>query len=474
MTLTKVKIGFLPSNWEDWDGTEYSGKWAGKMRDRCVAVMERIPGLELVVPSHELTRDGCVNDIPEARKALKLFLDEGIQGLIIGNMTFGMEVAVGTLLEGIRRDMPILHFTTRSGPIHESGARSTDTWCGALMTVSAIKRRGFTYTHIRTCNPEEPQFAEGVETFVRACCAIQNFKGLHVGQLGTRPALFESQIWNEQLLQKNFNQMVVPMDLATVFMRFDEVSRDDPEVLKIAREITRGVVVLENAETSVVDQARFEVALKRIAKELDVSALASSCWTQLQKRYGISACSTFSRLNQQGLITACEVDLMGALTMYAMRYASLGQAIPDFIDWTDLHPTEPDTFLAWHCGNAASSLCAEGCQATLTRNLRMIQWCENCHGALEFEMKAGPVTCGRLVEYDGRFTFFHGTGEIVHMNPYIRGAYGWVKVNDVGDWEDKMVEHGVIHHGVLIHDPRVSDALELFCKYLGIQSVRGK
>jgi L-fucose isomerase-like protein len=136
-----------------------------------------------------------------------------------------------------------------------------------------------------------------------------------------------------------------------------------------------------------VDQARFELALKRIAKELDVNALASSCWTQLQKRYGISACSTFSRLNQQGLITACEVDLMGALTMYAMRYASLGQAIPDFIDWTDLHPTEPNTFLAWHCGNAAPSLCAEGCQATLTRNLRMIQWCENCHGALEFELK---------------------------------------------------------------------------------------
>ena len=33
---------------------------------------------------------------------------------------------------------------------------------------------------------------------------------------------------------------------------------------------------------------------------------------------------------------------------------------------------------------------------------------------------------------------------------------------------------GVVHHGVLIHDKKVADALEMFCKYLGITAVRGK
>jgi hypothetical protein len=92
---------------------------------------------------------------------------------------------------------------------------------------------------------------------------------------------------------------------------------------------------------------------------------------------------------------------------------------------------------------------------------------------LEFRLKNGPVTCGRLVEYDGEFTMFLGTGEVVDVPPFVRGSYGWVKVNDIFDWEDKLVENGMVHHAALIHDPKVADALEMFCKFLNIKAVRG-
>ena len=88
-------------------------------------------------------------------------------------------------------------------------------------------------------------------------------------------------------------------------------------------------------------------------------------------------------------------------------------------------------------------------------------------------MKNGPVTCARLVEYDGQFTMFIGQGEIIDIEPAIRGAYGWVKVNDVGLWEDRLIEAGVIHHGCLIHDPKVAEALEMFCYFLDIKVVWG-
>jgi len=35
------------------------------------------------------------------------------------------------------------------------------------------------------------------------------------------------------------------------------------------------------------------------------------------------------------------------------------------------------------------------------------------------------------------------------------------------------VDCGVVHHGTLIHDVKVADALELFCKFTGIAAVRG-
>src|SRR5659263_685399 len=120
--MFKAKIGFLPSNWESWDGSTYSGKWAGKMRDRCVEVLEKTPGIDLVVPTKEMTGDGCVSDQAQAKLVLEYFKKEDIQGLIIGNMTFGMEVAVGYILSGLPKDMPILHFATRSGPIAPDGS----------------------------------------------------------------------------------------------------------------------------------------------------------------------------------------------------------------------------------------------------------------------------------------------------------------------------------------------------------------
>ncbi len=464
-----VKIGFIPTNWDAWDAC----KWAGKMRDRCVTALADVPGLELVTPPKELTGDGCVNDVPQAKAVLELFQREGVQGILLGNMTFGHEVsAVGTLVNGLSPEFPILHFCTRSGPI-ENGLRSTDTWCGQFMTTSALKRRGRKFVHLHTCNPEDACFAEAVSVFTRAVNAVSTFRRAKFGLLGQRPQLFESQAFSEQAMQKRFGQMVVPINIDEVYDAMDAVTADDPEVQQTLEEIRTGYEMCETTADAQINMARYEVALRRLAKTLDINAMAVTCWTGVQRRYGISLCSTFGRLNDKGLITACESDLLGAVSMWAVYQAGLAQTKPHFIDWTDLHPTEPNVWLAWHCGNAPPSACTEGCTPKMYRNERLIQWVPNCYGTGEFPLKPGPVTCARLVEYDGNYTMFFGSGEVVDMPPFTRGSYGWVKVNDVFDWEDKLVEHGIIHHGTLIHDAKVADALELFCKFLDIEAVRG-
>jgi len=468
--MTGVRIGFVPSNWDAWDG----GGWGGKMRDRCVAVLETIPGLDLVVPSKEMTGDGCVSTVRQAKQVLDLFSRNDIQGILLGNMTFGHEVsAVGTLINGLSADLPILHFCTPSGPIDEKGHRSTDTWCGQFMTTSALKRRGRKFAHVRTCNPEDDSFAEKVSVFVRAVNAISRFRNARFAQLGMRPQLFESQCYSEQALEKQFGQMVVPMDLDAVFQRVDAVAPDEAEVQRIVAEMERDWEMVESTEQALVNMARFETALVRIAEELDVVAIAPNCWTGVQERFGISLCSTFSRLNDRGLVTACESDLLGAVSMWAAYQAGLAENACHFIDWTDLHPSEPNVWLAWHCGNGPCSTCAPECRPRMCRNERMIQWNPNCYGALEFRLKPGPVTCSRLVEYDGRFSMFIGTGEVIDIPPFVRGTYGWVRVNDVFDWEEKLVANGFIHHATLIHEAAVAEALELFCKFLDINAVRG-
>lgn len=273
---------------------------------------------------------------------------------------------------------------------------------------------------------------------------------------------------------RKFRQTLVPVDLATAYEVMDSIRPDDPRVLEIANDIRNGVdKISEEIPNGIINQARFELTLKTLMEQHHCDAIASSCWESLQHRYSIAACSTFSRLNSQGITTACEVDVQGALTMLAMNACALGEVPADFIDWTDLHPTEKNVWLAWHCGNAACQLCAADCHTHLRMNERLGLWSPTCYGAVEFRMKDGPVTCARLVEYDGVHSMFYGNGEAIDIGPYSRGTYAWVKVKDVADWETKMIETGVVHHGVLIHDPKVADALEMFCKFMGIVPVRG-
>lgn len=468
-----LKIGFVPSSWESWDGNQFTGRLAEKTRDRCIAAMEKIGGAQIIVPSKELTEGGCVSCLEDGKKAAELFLKEGIDALVIGNMNFGMEIAVGEVLRHLDTSLPVLHFCTRSGPISEFGNRSTDNWCGQFMTVSAIKRRGFTYEHIITCDPEEEEFTKGYSTFVRAMYALKMFKGANVGQIGIRPELFESQYYSEELMQRKNRQMLRAMDLATMFDIMEKIPFDDPEVQAVLAELETGMECqLKREKLPLI--ARYEVALKRIYKDLGCDCMAVRCWEMLQDKYGIAGCSTFARLNDQGILTACEVDVLGALSMLAAYGAALEKVPPIFIDWTDLHPTEDNCWLAWHCGNAAPSQCACTCNPKLMLNERLSVWSDNCDGTVEFNMAPGKVTCLRIVEYDGEYTMFIGTGEIMDIDPFIRGTYGWVKVKDIRDWEKKMIESGVVHHGVLIRDEGAADALEMFCKFAGIRCVRAE
>jgi len=433
--------------------------------------MNEIGSATVIAPGKDLTGGGLVASIEDGRKAAELFLREDIDALVIGNMNFGMEVAVGEALSHMRKDIPVLHFCTRSGPISDKGNRSTDNWCGQFMTLSSIRRRGFAFEHILTCDPEEDAFKEGYANFVRAMYTRKRFYGAKIGQLGTRPLLFESQYFSEENFQRHFGQMLRTMDLATVFDRYDHVTADDPEVQETLKAISaQGICELKQEKLPAI--ARLEVALKRIYEELGADCMACSCWEMLQTRYGVAACSTFARLNDQGIITACEVDVLGAVSMLAASAAGLEKTPPVFIDWTDLHPTEPNCWLAWHCGNAAPSQCASGCAPKFMLNERLAVWSDSCDGTIEFNMAPGPVTTLRLVEYGGEYTMFIGEGEIVDIPPFIRGTYAWVKVRDMADWERKMVEAGVIHHGVLIRDPKAADALALFCRFAGIRAVR--
>ena len=70
--------------------------------------------------------------------------------------------------------------------------------------------------------------------------------------------------------------------------------------------------------------------MQQLVEELDCDASAVQCWDALENYYGCAACLAMSMMGEAGKPSACESDVMGALTMLAMDRAA-GSA-PAYMD----------------------------------------------------------------------------------------------------------------------------------------------
>ena len=464
--MEKIRIGFVPAHREPFDDD-----WAVRMRKRCMDALAKIPRLEVVAPDAKVTSGGLVRDDDDAEKAIKLFKSRGIQGLIIGTMTFGDEVSalsVASAFEGL----PLMLFGTKEGPFTADGNRLSDSFCGTLAISSGLYRRKVPFLFAGILFPEEDIFTEKMSGFVRVCAVVDGFIGARIGLVGPRPERFETCICNEDAMMLQFKQRVVPTSLLDIMQRARGLKPASPELQKIV------TAMKKEADLSILDSealknlAGLQYALRQFAAEKGLSAMGIQCWTAIQEVYGISSCYAIGRLTDAGLLTACEVDIYGALTMLVQHRAALETTRPHFIDWTIQHQEKKNVFLSWHCGNAPPSLVCKGCSINLRSHSILSKPLgeKNTRGTAEFPLKPGAVTLNRLIERDGRFKMLITRGKILPSQQSLRGSWSWVQVEDMDKLYRTLVREGFTHHASLIHGD-YTEAIAEACELLAIDTV---
>ncbi|MBN1191461.1 MAG: hypothetical protein JXA46_17025 [Dehalococcoidales bacterium] len=463
--MEKIKIGFVPAHREPFDEG-----WAGEMRRRCLEIFNGIPSMELVVPDERITIKGCVRNDLEAEKVIDLFKKEGIDGLIIGTMTFGDEVSALSVASAFR-DVPILLFGTKEGPFTSDGNRRSDSFCGTLSISSGLKRRLIDFIFGGIVFPEEEKFQQNIREFLGVCVVIKGFTGAGIGLVGPRPERFETCIFSEDVLMKKFRQRVVPAALPDIMNNVFSPG-DSTEIEKLCEDI-KAETDCTGIDGAVIGRiAALEYALARFAREKELSAMGVQCWTAMQKEYGLSPCHAMGRLTDRGIMTSCEVDIYGALTMLLEYLASLRTTVPHFIDWTIRHQKEENVFLAWHCGNGPPSLACPGSRITLSSHsiLGETLGIERSAGTGEFQLKPGMVTICRLQEHAGDFKMLITRGTALTSNEKLRGSWSWIEVPDLDRLYNTLVYEGFTHHASLIHGD-FSTVISSACKQLGIETI---
>jgi len=463
--MDKVTVGFVPAHRVPFDE-----EWAIDMRRRTLDALSEVEGLEIIVPDENWTQNGLVRDDNDAEAVIDLFSNAGVSGVIIGAMTFGDEISAISVAEAL--GVPVLLFGTKEGAFTADGNRRSDSFCGTLSISSGLYRRKMPFVFGGLFFPEEEGFVASVEDFVRSCAIAQGFYGARIGLVGPRPERFETCAINEYPLIEQFGQRVVPISLADVFAAANGLADDDAMVAAIVEDMCSVADCSGVDKDAVLKAAKLEQALLNWADEKNLSGMGLQCWTAMQEVYGISSCTTMGRLTSRGIMTSCEVDIHGALTMLVQHQASLRTALPHFIDWTIQHQELDSVFFAWHCGNAPHGLACPGCTPRLRPHsiLNRIVGDGPSQGTAEFQLKPGVVTLNRLVEYDGQFKMLVTTGEIIPSDQDLRGSWSWVQVDDLDYLYRVLVEEGFIHHASMIHGDFTVPIVD-FCDFSGIETV---
>jgi L-fucose isomerase-like protein len=238
---------------------------------------------------------------------------------------------------------------------------------------------------------------------------------------------------------------------------------------------TGSVAVVTVATRYLLNAAKLELALTEFWQGSRLSALAMQCWPSIQKALGLSVCAVYGRLTAQGLPSACEADVLGAVSMLVSRQAAMGETPPHFIDWTIRHRQNPNRFLAWHCGNAPLTLAADPKKTALRSRKDMkgvlaIPDEDQQAGLYQFQIKPGKVTFCRLAEYDDQWKMLITTGDIIPSNETLAGTWSWVQVKDHDKLYRTLVEEGFVHHASMVHGDQTASLLQA-CKFLAIKPV---
>src|SRR5690606_22792936 len=127
--------------------------------------------------------------------------------------------------------------------------------------------------------------------------------------------------------------------------------------------------------------------------EKDLDATAIQCWTSLQQNYGVNVCTVMSMKSESLLPSACEVDITGTVSMYALQLAS-GQPSA-LVDWNNNYADDPNKCVLFHCGNWAKSFLGDAKMAT-AEILATTLGTENTYGAVAGRVPSGPLTFARV------------------------------------------------------------------------------
>jgi L-fucose isomerase-like protein len=444
-------------------------------RKQILATLEEL-GIGAVSLPLKATQYGAVESLEDARLCAELFQEkaEKIDGILVTLPNFGDERGVANAIRWSGLKVPVLVQAFNDDPAIMTIRDRRDSFCGKMSVCNNLRQYGipFSLTRLHTVNPEVESFRKDLEDFGVTCRVIKALKHLRIGALGARPSAFNTVRYSEKLLEQS-GISIETLDLYELFGWIGKLGDNDRAVNAKLRQIQAYVAARSIPPVALLKMAKFGVAVDRWMKQSRLNATAIQCWTAMEEFFGIVPCTLMSMMSNLLHSSACEVDIMGTVAMYAMAQASGRPSA--LVDWNNNYGEDPDKGVVFHCSNLPKDLFEEkGAGRPVMDYQEIIAGTvgkENTYGTVVGRVAAVPFTYLRVSTDDGagKVRAYIGEGELTDDPLETFGGYGVVKIANYQKLLRYICEEGFEHH-VAINPTRIAAGVkEALSKYLGWQ-----
>lgn len=461
--MNKLTLGVIIGN-RDF----FPDKLVSEARQDIIKVLES-QHINAIMLSENDTKLGGVETYTDARKCADLFKKHNneIAGILVILPNFGDERGVADTLNLANLKVPVLiqGYPDELNKLNVANRR--DSWCGKISVCNNLYQYGipYTLTSRHVVHPTDPGFMDDLRQFLSVCRVVKGLKNVRIGAIGARPTAFNTVRYSEKILQAN-GISVITCDLSEILGKANKLSNDDQKVKDHLEKIHNYASSGKTPAEALYQMAKLDVVLNDFMIENELDANAIQCWTSLQQNYGCNVCTSASMFSENMIPSACEVDVTGTLSMYALQLASGSPSA--LVDWNNNYADDDEKCVLFHCGNWAKSFLPD-IEISNAPILGTTVGVENTYGALDGRTPASPLTFGRITTDDTRgiMKAYVGEGNLTDDELKTFGNRAVAHIPDLQGLMKHVCRNGFEHHVVMNASKTAAALKEAFENYMG-------
>jgi L-fucose isomerase-like protein len=426
-------------------------------------------GMDCVVLGPDESKHGAVETYEEAKRCAALFQKnrDRIDGIVVTLPNFGDERAIADTLRLADLGVPVLVQATPDTPAKMTIAFRRDSFCGKMSACNNLRQFGIPYslTRLHTESTDSKEFEQDLAWFAAVCRIVNGFRNLRVGSIGARPAAFNTVRYSEKLLESS-GITVETVDLSEILGRIARLKDDDAGVQSKLAEIRKYVTTTRVPDSALIKMSKLGYVIEHWMKSTDVKVTAVQCWTAMEEYFGVVPCTIMSMMSNNLLPAACEVDVCGTLSMYALALASGTPSA--LLDWNNNYGDNPDKAVCFHCSNLPKHF-FQDVRMDFQEIIAGTVGKENTFGTVVGRVKPGPMSFARFSTDDtaGTMRGYVGEGAFTSDPLNTFGGAGVVEIGHMQKLLHYICENGFEHHVAANFSSVAGAAHEAAVRYLG-------